>query len=192
MHGLMMARRKKATTYDRQAGGEGTVTVIVDDPYEPGARLRVSAAVRDDPLRGLYARHQIGEAEFLAGRRWQRAWEQASAGDLRGMDTTREPVDGGGRVEPISSERQEAVEDLAHWGAILGRFANGLISDVLGRGMSLSTCAAARGMNSQPASVDVRYLGGALRVSLNELAIEMGIEVRAVGRKHGKIVGGAL
>src|SRR3974390_2897019 len=71
-----------------------TAVEVVDDPYGPG-KIDVVRSVRDDPLAGLRARRFIDEAQFVAGRHWQQCWEDSEIGQVRAIDTTKEPVDGG-------------------------------------------------------------------------------------------------
>ena len=51
--------------------------VTVDDPYARGERISTVANLRDDPLGALWARHQIDDAKYVAGRHWQRLYEAA-------------------------------------------------------------------------------------------------------------------
>src|SRR5690348_5832332 len=67
---------------------------IADDPYEPEAKVRVLRSLRDDPLAAMHNARQIDQAQFVAGRHWQRAFELAQGGGVRAVDLTRERVDG--------------------------------------------------------------------------------------------------
>jgi len=63
-----------ATVHDRRATelprGAIVGTVEVDDPYARGERISAHVSLRDDPLGALWARHQIDDAKYVAGRHW--------------------------------------------------------------------------------------------------------------------------
>ena len=67
----------------------------------------------------------IADYQFAAGRQWQRYYEVAQIGALKGADTTCEPVDGGGyRVEFLTDVQRKAVAKLVYCRAILGETGN--------------------------------------------------------------------
>jgi hypothetical protein len=152
-----------------QAGA--TATAVVDDPYEAGARTAVVVSLRDDPLRRLRARNQIDEAQFQAGRHWQRLCEEAEIGSIRAVDTTREPVDGGSQRELLTDRQRRAAQGLMRAARALGREGDELVRDVLGRRLFIEQAAALRGATTQR-SID--YVGRRLRECLETLASEFG------------------
>lgn len=112
-------RRKKAPynpVHDRMARDllrNAKVTPVeVDDPYEEGGKIIVMRSTRDDPLSEMLARGQITECDFAAGRHWQRAFEDSEIGSVRGIDPTKEAVDGGRMCDPISERRDSAGREL--------------------------------------------------------------------------------
>lgn len=92
--------------------------VEVDDPYEPGSRIATVRSVRDDPLGDHFARHHIDEAQYLAGREFQRQWELAERGP-RAIQLT-EAVDGGLPPETLTNEALKAAKWLAKCRSALG------------------------------------------------------------------------
>lgn len=144
--------------------------VTVDCPFERGARITAVASLRDDPLGALWARHQIDDAKYHAGRHWQRCYETVEG--LRGQDLLRTPVDGSGNgVELFSDERRAAVLKLAQCTLQLGRDGDQLVRDILGKGMFLIEAAAARGYATRRG---LEYLGVRFRECLECLAKEFG------------------
>lgn len=132
-----MARRKQAqTVHDRRSTdlpiNAVVATVVVDDPYERGSKVEVVASLRDDILRHLLARDEIDQAQFEAGRRYERYVEQSQIGSVKAMDPTKEPVDGGGLViEPISDRQIAAVRELSEAARVLGMRGELLVRQIL-------------------------------------------------------------
>ena len=56
------------------------VEAEVDDPYEPGAKISAVRSVREDPLADHLARGHIDQAQYLAGREFQRHFGVAEIG----------------------------------------------------------------------------------------------------------------
>lgn len=135
-------------------------------------RSRVTRNIRGDILGGLYARQQIDQHQFQAGREWQRHWEAAEIGGMKAMDTTKEPVDGGGLiVEPLTDKQRLAVKRLACADADLGLEGRYLLIDVLGKGLSIEVAASLRGAMSMP---ERKFWGKRLRECLDTLAVTYG------------------
>ena len=162
--------------YDRRATdlpiNAKVAPVLADDPYEAGAKLTVLRSLRDDPLASMHNAKQIDEAQFIAGRHWQRAFELAEVGGVRAVDMTRERVDGGGIPQATISDAQiRAFGDLAKAVTALGLEGESLIRDFLGRGFCLRDIAARRGAHSER---ERGYIGWRLRECLDTLAVEFG------------------
>jgi hypothetical protein len=162
--------------HDRRATDlpiNATVTATVaDDPYEWGAKITVLRSLRDDPLAAMHSARQIDQAQFVAGRHWQRAFELTSVGGVRAVDLTRERVDGGGIPQPTLSNAQlRAFADLRRAMSALGLEGESLIKDFLGRGWCLRDIAARRGVTGERAR---GYVGWRLRECLDTLAVEFG------------------
>jgi hypothetical protein len=145
---------------------------VADDPYEPGAKITVLRSLRDDPLAAMHNAKQIDQAQFIAGRHWQRAFELTSVGGVRAVDLTRERVDGGGIPQPTLSDAQvRAFADLKRAMSALGLEGESLVKDFLGRGLTLRDIGARRGVRGERAR---GYIGWRLRECLDTLAVEFG------------------
>jgi hypothetical protein len=145
--------------------------VEVDDPYEEGAKIVVLRSTRHDPLADMKAKGQIDDCDYIAGRHWQAAWENAEIGGVRAIDPTREAVDGGRMPELLTDTQRRAVQDLKAAREALGREGHQLICDVLGAGMSITQAACHRGLSSE---ADRKYIGKRFRECLSTLAIRFG------------------
>ena len=97
--------------HDRRAANDNLplnariAPIEIDDPYapagEPGKILAVRS-LRDDPLGWLHSHRRINEAQFGAGRCWQRDYEESQIGHVR-TNLPRGPrVDGGRVQEPLT------------------------------------------------------------------------------------------
>lgn len=150
-----------------------TAEVPIIDPYgDPGVAL---VQVRDDHLAWLWARGEVELYEYHAGRRWQRAYELALLGGARGIDTTRERVDGGRSPEVLGEAQMRAMRDLDASRELLGARGFRLMEDICGRGLSLREAAQARWLVTQRAR---DYLGRRFRECLHELAVMWGMATR--------------
>ncbi len=156
--------------------------VVADDPYESGAKVTVLRSLRDDPLAAMHNAKQIDQAQFIAGRHWQRAFELTAVGGVRAVDPSMERVDGGGIPQATISDAQiRAFGDLARAMSALGLEGEGLIKDFLGRGWCLRDIAARRGAHTER---ERGYIGWRLRECLNTLAVEFGYAGK--GTRSGK------
>lgn len=163
-----MTRRKKPELPPDIVIGEA------DNPYtHDGAqrRIQVAYSTRDDPLRGMRSRNQIDEAQFQAGRLWQKYREQSEVGGIRAIDTTKEPVDGGGSYpEPISDVQRKAVLALNAARVELDKAditLIDLVESVLWRGSSIVRIAASYGFVSNRG---IEFLARRFRMALEILA----------------------
>lgn len=153
--------------HDRQASdalpaGEYS-TIEVDDPYEAGAKITTTRQLRGDPLARLHTHHQIDDAQYYAGRAYQRDWEVAERG-ARAIDPTKEAVDGGALPEPMTDRQAGARKRLNRIRDHLGLRLNSVAHAVLIDGSNREQLA---GSTSQA----ILKLHGALfRTALDELA----------------------
>ncbi len=138
-----MATDKEKQIHDRLAEvparqREGITTDVVEDPYKRGESIRVLRATKDDPLAGLYARGAIDMAQLSAGRVWQRYWENAAIGAVRGIDPTKEPVDGKGPPPaPFTDKQRKACIALREAAVMLGYEGDRITRAVLGERATL-------------------------------------------------------
>jgi hypothetical protein len=145
--------------------------VEVDDPYEEGAKIVVLRSTRHDPLADMKAKGQIDQCDYVAGRHWQAAWENAEIGGVQAIDPTREAVDGGRLPEMLTDTQRRAMQDLKAARGALGREGHLLVCDVLGAGMSITQATCNRGLSSE---ADRKYTGKRFRECLSTLAIRFG------------------
>jgi hypothetical protein len=137
--------------------------IEVDDPYEAGGKIVTTRQLRGDPLARLHTHRQIDEAQYHAGRAYQRDWETAERG-ARAIDPTKEAVDGGMLPEPITDRQAKARKRLNSIRSHLGSRLHSVAHAVLIEGSSREQLA---GSSSQA----VLKLHGALfRTALDELA----------------------
>lgn len=144
---------------------------VVDCPIEIGAKLRVIRSVRDDPLAGMLSRAQIDQAQYEAGRRWQRHHENSEIGGISAIDPAKEAVDGGKMAEPITDRQITAFRQLIAARNELGQDGNDLITEILGSCVSITDAAISRGLNSKDGKA---YVGRRFRECLECLAILWG------------------
>jgi hypothetical protein len=159
---------RRAKLISRGSAGH-IVEVEVDDPYERGARISAVRSVRDDPLADHLARGHIDQAQYLAGREFQKHFQIAERGP-QAMQMT-EAVDGGLPAETLTSERLKAGKWLTKCYGALGRDGSVLMHDMLVHNRTTTQIALARGMISQDWH---RYFSKRLRECLNTLAVVFG------------------
>lgn len=180
--GLAMARRtklKKASViafpkpaiHDRRASELAHADVAaldVPDPYEQGATITVLRSLRDDPLAALHNARQIDNVQYLAGRHWQKAYELAEIGGARGIDTTREFVDGGQIPQPTISDSQAmAFRDLSKARKALGDYGSSVVYDILACHLTIKDCANRRMMTRE---IELNFVGRRFRECLDTMA----------------------
>jgi hypothetical protein len=134
----MLKKRKLEPTqpvHDRRStdllANARVVPVIVDDPLEAGAKLVVMRSTRDDVLAEMLSRGEIDQAQFDAGRKYERYAEQAEIGSIQAIDPRKEAVDGGGGFEGITDRQIDAVRQLSEAARVLGLKGEGLVRFVL-------------------------------------------------------------
>jgi hypothetical protein len=159
---------RRARDISRGSAGH-IVEAEIDDPYEPGAKISAVRSVRDDPLADQLARGHIDEAQFLAGRQFQKDFETAERGP-RAMALT-EAVDGCPPRETHTDAQLKAGKALSRCYGVLGKDGSILAHDMLIRAMTLRQIAISRGM---PGREWERYLGRRIHEVLNCLAVVYG------------------
>jgi hypothetical protein len=169
---------RRAKVVNRGLAGHLTV-VEVDDPFEAGARITAARSVRGDVLADHLARGHIDEAQFEAGRAFQRCFAVAERGP-RSMQLT-ERVDGGAPPEALTDAQAKAARWLSKCYQRLGVDGSALLHDVLIRAMSMKQIAASRGL-AGPAYP--RYFGMRLRECLDALAIVFGFATSEAPRQR--------
>lgn len=173
-----MARRKPYNPAERIHDRRATdllrnamvAPIEVDDPLEVGSKLIVMRSVRNDPLAGLHSRAQIDEAQYHAGRAFQRDFETAERGP-RAIDPSKEAVDGGVLPEPITESQQKAARKLGEIYRALGADLSALLHDVLIDGKSRCELAGRRGFVGKRWE---EFFGERFRHALDRIAIIYG------------------
>lgn len=159
----------------------------VDNPYFTASHResesnprRVNAVknIRESAVETLYARGKLDKAQKAAADKFRQLWE-ACGGTIAALDYGREPVDGGGRTDPLPERRANAGRELARCRSLLGKRLYDLVCRVCGQGHALSDLGA-----------DGRFKKTAadnLRDSLDDLASMWGI-IRRPQRNRSEAV----
>lgn len=149
------------------------VSAIVKDPYsQNGEYITATRSVRDDPLADMHSRRVIDQAEYEAGRAWQRYHEITEIGPISAIDPTKEAVDGGKVWAGITDRQLDAFAKLQSANKMLGHqgaeLMHGLLSDGLTVGQLCQKydCRTARRAN---------FLSMRVRECLNDLAKHFGL-----------------
>ena len=138
----------------------------VDNPYEQGEKILVMRSTRDDLLAKLHSRHQIDEAQYHAGRAYQKDFELCERGP-KAIDFTKEAVDGGVMPEPITKAQWEAGKRLAEVNKMLGQDGSSIANAFLIDMRSMDWVCNRREYFTERDRV---YLGRRFRDCLDELA----------------------
>ena len=172
-------RKRRATVtlptiHDRKStdapASASVAPIEVDDPYEAGGKIVTLRNLRDDPLGRLHDRHQIDEAQYLAGREYQADWERAEKGP-KAIDPSKEAVDGGTTPDPIDEGQTKALVRINGVLRQLGADGSAIVHDVLVHALTMETIADRRGFAGR---AWVEYFGKRLRECLVTLARELG------------------
>lgn len=148
---------------------DNAAPIEVENPYNRTQKTVVLRALRDDPLGRLEQRGQIDQAQYLAGRTWQRAYETAEISGARAIDPTREHVDGGQIASSaISDEQARAFATLAKASRAVGMIGESVLRDVLANRMFPAQIAEARGFEDSQRATD--YYSRLFRDCLETLA----------------------
>lgn len=174
---MTAARRRKKRPYDpskvhdRRATefhrGAEVAPIEVDDPMglEPGDKIIVMRSTRDDPLADHHSRGHIDEAQYRAGREFQRHFGIAERGP-RAIQWS-EAVDGDPPRENLTDGQLMAGKWLSKCYRKLGADGSAIVHDVLVHAMTTKQVAKSRGMAGQDWE---RYFAKRLWECLNTLA----------------------
>lgn len=145
-HGIVIMRRKKLMPpavavmdiADPLAFRDTTTNKRREIVYhEP--KLAVVRSLRDDPLARLHHHHQITDAQYAAGRRWQALYEDSQVGKMRSSGDLKEPVDGSRAIaEPLTDRQRKAAKRIAEIDRALGQDGSALVRDVLAEGLDFA------------------------------------------------------
>lgn len=149
---------------------------IVDDPYSRvGEKLVVTRSIRDDILAGMLARKQIDEAQYMAGRHYQRCAEKCEIGGVQAIDPSKEAVDGGRMREAITDPQIRAFKDMADAHRLLGGDMARLMAFVLTRHIGIREYAESQGLHT---SYGWKAMGRSFRDGLEKWAVLWGYAMK--------------
>lgn len=167
---------RRAAVAHRQAS---LVPVEVPDPYEPGATIIAFKDEKADPLERLRQQKDIDQAQYQAGKAYERDLELAEVGNVRAIDPTKEAVDGGRLPEPVTDSQRKALVRLREAGLVMGLFAESVVRGVLQRNLSPAQLAIARGFSTRREQL---HYGWVFRRALEELTGVYGTATQSVAR----------
>jgi hypothetical protein len=148
------------------------VTTTGGPPRRP--LVTVIASLKEDPLGRMYARRQIDQPRFLAGRSYQECHDAAVIGAIRSVDLSRTKVSGGLPAEPLTDRQRKAAAKLRAIEARVeqrhGDVGIGLVRAVLAERRPLET---ARLAGASSAS-DIRSWCWLFRKCLDTIAVVTG------------------
>jgi hypothetical protein len=147
------------------------IAVVTDPHSETGEKIQITRSLRDDPLGWLHSRNQIDEAQYQAGRKWQKLHECSTIGVIQAIDPAKEAVDGGMMRDFLTDRQIDAFKQLAESYKELGKYGGKLVCQILGEGRSISEVAAQWGYTGER---EITYFGRRFRECLEALAIHWG------------------
>jgi hypothetical protein len=143
---------------------------IVDDPYEPGAKITVPANVRADPIIRMRAKGEIDEGQFIAAEKLRFHIENSGERGAPAVDPTKEPVDGSPKHREVSASVLASVKELVRCQRLLGLFTYRIVRGFVSDGLNGSLIAQAAQHR-----VDRKHVVGVLRDGLDQIGIMWGI-----------------
>lgn len=181
----------RAGQYPSLKGAGDLGIVHVHDPFElaevmdgkrnpkdakPRAKL---TNLRDDPVGLLHRRNQVSDLQLAGARYWQAQHDAAAIGGARGIDPSREKVDGGKLADPNTDARLAAMKALARIDARLGQEGATLVRRVLGEAMEIQKVAAMTGETSERGR---KYVGLRFRECLDTIVDAVGLQAEGAHR----------
>lgn len=135
-------KRKKIEPVTRTALVENPNWSRAHDGDKSNPRfVKVEVNPKESGVSALAARGVINASQVAAADRFRALWEALGGSGAGAMDYTKEPVDGGGAVEPISIRQLSAGRDLKRASEALrkqyGEYAYRLVSYIAGEGRSI-------------------------------------------------------
>lgn len=127
-----MKRSAKRKPVSLAPSGVELGTRMVDDPYEPGAKLVAVVNLKESPLDRWRAHGDVDGAQYAAGELFRAAWERAGIGGAKAFDWTREYVDGGRVHEPLTDTVRRAAKRLGEAQQRLGMRTYSMVVEVIG------------------------------------------------------------
>lgn len=150
----------------------------------PRPTITVIRSLKDDPLGRMHARHQIDQAEYLAGRAYQECFVKAQLA-YHGSDIGGVGGSNGNRTEPLTETRQRALQKLRVIDQALAKRHGTegvlLVRDILGEGYSVEAAARRRASQSERST---RSWGWLFRRCLSVIAFKLGYSSSSLRRKR--------
>lgn len=147
--------------------------------------VTVVSNMKEDPLGRMFARRQIDQSQFAAGREYQQAYDLAVIGRIRSVDLTRTKVSGGLPPDPLPDYQRWAAVKLRSIEASVqrryGEIGVSLCRAVLGDRRPIEQVGRAGGVSSLR---DLRSWCWLFRKVLEQLALALGFvtSLRRLGR----------
>jgi hypothetical protein len=129
--------RRRVPSQPGYGGRFEPAPAVVDDPYERGKKLEVVINLRHDVLTHWRARGTIDDAEYTAGRDFQKNYEAAEIGAAGAMRYDKPRVDGGYPLDPLTEKVLQASQELCELALVLGQIDYALVSRVIGQGVTV-------------------------------------------------------
>lgn len=101
-------------------------------------KISVAVNLKEGPIAWMRHKGIIDDAQKKAADRFRQLWEAVGGAGAKAMDTTKEPVDGGGAREPITDRQIDAGLKLKECRAIIGHRAYMIVEKVCGEGYSIN------------------------------------------------------
>jgi hypothetical protein len=154
---------------------------MIERQRPPAPRVKITV-LRDDPVGQMHRRGHLGddvdqaELRLTAARTLQSLYEQAEIGAARGIDPTRDKVDGGSAAEPDTDARLAAARQIERVERKLGEDGADLARMVLWHKFTIAQAAAAEGLSS---ARELNYIGSRFRECLDTSARALGLVAEA-------------
>jgi len=127
-----MAKRRAGRKKKQTVTLSNVIWVEIDNPdfsrdHEEGkaGNLKTTRAMlnmRESPALWMLQHNYIDQAQYRASDRFRRLYEQTAGSGVKGMDTAKEPVDGGKFVDSLTDARMQAAKELVSARRYLGDY----------------------------------------------------------------------
>lgn len=141
----------------------------VDNPYDKGKTEIVPFNAKESNARTL----RLGKAQEQAYNHIWRLWYQAGHHANGAMDTTKEPVDGGGGIDPLPLKACEANDELNNLKKTLGAHDFRLIEITCLDGLNYKEVATI--MFGKPTQTQKQEATWHVKTAYNRLTVELGL-----------------
>lgn len=134
-------------------------------------KVRAPVNILESPLGLMAARGHLTAAQVRAGSRFRALWE-ALGTNVRAMDYSKDPVDGGGQSDPISFRQMEAGLELSKLVSnnVIGKRHFDVLVDIIGLGIAIPALGKTR--------TERDIITGYLKHGLEDLAVLWGYQTR--------------